>query len=439
MANIRGDKTRDLVEQALEVLLRLSHRAAVGADPETGDGAGIMLQLPHRFFKAEGLRLGFDMPRRRRYGIGQVFLPPDPGQRAACERILEDAVTAEGQRAIGWRDVPVDPMFVGPQAREVMPVFRQLYVRLRRVPPSAYERTLYVIRKLAENQVRAQGVDPEGYFHVASLSSETIVYKGLLLPRQLPHFYPDLQAPNMVSAIAVVHSRFSTNTFPTWDLAQPFRYIAHNGEINTLRGNANWMQARRSQLQSAKFHGGLERLFPIIVPGKSDSAQFDNMAELLTLAGRTLPHSMMMMIPEAWEGNPQMPSERRDFYCYSGSLMEPWDGPAAIVFSDGFLVGATLDRNGLRPARYLITTDDRVILASETGVVDVPPERIRKKGRLQPGKMFVVDTVEGRIVDDDELKHDIAGRFPYGKWLAKNVFDLKDLEPAPQPARLAGE
>jgi glutamate synthase (NADPH) large chain len=442
VANIRGEKSRDLVEQALEVLRRLSHRAAVGADPETGDGAGILLQLPHRFFKAEGLRLGFEMPQRRRYGVGQVFLPPDRDQRAACERILEETVEREGQRVIGWRDVPIDKTHVGQQAREVMPVFRQLYVRLRRVPPSAYERTLYVIRKLAENQVRDRGVDPHGYFHVASLSSETIVYKGLLLPRQLPQFFLDLQAPNMVSAIAVVHSRFSTNTFPTWDLAQPFRYIAHNGEINTLRGNANWMQARRSQLQSAKFHGGLDRLFPIIVPGKSDSAQFDNMAELLTLGGRTLPHSMMMMIPEAWEGNVAMPEERRDFYRYSGSLMEPWDGPAAIVFSDGFLVGATLDRNGLRPARYTITTDDRVILASEVGVVDVPPERIRKKGRLQPGKMFVVDTVEGRIVDDDELKRDISGRFPYGKWLAKNVFDLQELAAASAPIEvpsLSGE
>lgn len=426
VANIRGDKTRDLVEQALEVLRRLSHRAAVGADPETGDGAGILLQLPHRFFKAEGLRLGFDMPQRRRYAVAQVFLPRDAEQRAACEQIFEDVVREEGQRIIGWRDVPTDPSKVGEQAREVMPVFRQLYVRLRRVPPSAYERTLYVIRKLTENRVRDRGIDPLGYFHVASFSSETIVYKGLLLPRQLPGFFLDLQAPNMVSAIAVVHSRFSTNTFPTWDLAQPFRYIAHNGEINTLRGNANWMQARRSQLQSAKFHGGLDRLFPIIVPGKSDSAQFDNMAELLTLGGRTLPHSMMMMIPEAWEGNPAMPEERRDFYRYAGSLMEPWDGPAAIVFSDGFLVGATLDRNGLRPARYTITTDDRVILASEVGVADIPPEKVRKKGRLQPGKMFVVDTVEGRIVDDDEIKRDIAGRFPYGKWLGKNVFDLED-------------
>jgi len=439
VAHIKGEKSREIVEEALEVLRRLSHRAACGADPETGDGAGILLQLPHRFFKAEGLRLGFDMPRRRRYGIGQVFLPPDRTQRAACERILEECVAAEGQRVLGWRDVPIDNAHVGRVAREVQPVFRQIYVKLRRVPPSAYERTLYVIRKLAENRIREEGVDPKGYFHVASLSTETIVYKGLLLPRQLPQFFLDLQAPNMVSAIGVVHSRFSTNTFPTWDLAQPFRFIAHNGEINTLRGNANWMQARKSQLQSAKFHGGLGRLFPIIVPGKSDSAQFDNMVELITLGGRNLPHAMMMMIPEAWEGNPAMDPERKNFYRYASSLMEPWDGPAAIVFSDGYVVGATLDRNGLRPARYLVTTDDRVILASETGVIDVPPERIRKKGRLTPGKMFLVDTVEGKIVSDDELKRDIATRFPYGKWLEKNVFDMKDFDAAGDPEPIAGE
>ncbi len=431
VAHVKGEKSRSIVEDALEVLRRLAHRAACGADPETGDGAGILLQIPHRFFKAEGLRLGFDMPRRRRYGIGQCFLPADPRARAECERILEEVIVEEGQRVMGWRDVPLDVRHVGPTARAVMPVFRQIYVRMRRVPPSAYERTLYVIRKLAENRIRERGVDPGGDFHVASLSTETIVYKGLLLPAQLPRFYTDLAAEDFVSAIAVVHSRFSTNTFPTWDLAQPFRFIAHNGEINTLRGNVGWIDARRSQLKSAKFHGGLERLAPIIVPGKSDSAQFDNLLELLNLGGRSLPHSMMMMIPEAWEGNNTMPAERRDFYRYNASLVEPWDGPAAIVFTDGFLVGATLDRNGLRPARWIQTVDDRVVLASETGVFDVPADRIAAKGRLQPGRMFVVDTVEGRIVADDELKRDVAGRFPYGKWLDKNVFDLHELEPAP--------
>ncbi len=472
VADIKGNRSRSIIDDGLEILRRLSHRAACGADPETGDGAGILIQLPDRFFRAEVARLGFELSTGRRFAVGQVFLPPDPFQRVACEQVLEDVIKEEGQRVLGWRDVPVDIAHVGTVAAGVMPTFRQIFVRMRRVPPSAWERTLYVIRKLAENRIRERGADPHGYFHIASLSTETIVYKGLLLPRQLPKFFPDLRAPEMVSAIAVVHSRFSTNTFPTWDLAQPFRYIAHNGEINTVRGNGNWMQARRSQLKSAKFHGGLERLFPIIVPGKSDSAQFDNMVELLTLGGRTLPHSMMMMIPEAWEnhqaartpagtpsstgatatGMPAAPGhsgerserselsdDRKSFYRYASSLVEPWDGPAAIVFTDGQLVGATLDRNGLRPARWTITTEGKVILASETGVIDVPPERVQAKGRLQPGMMFVVDTSEGRIVDDAELKRDVAGRFPYRKWLDKNVFEPSELAPVPAPPRIGGE
>ncbi|NVB84491.1 MAG: glutamate synthase large subunit [Kofleriaceae bacterium] len=439
VAHIKGERSRAIVDQGLEVLRRLSHRAACGADPDTGDGAGILMQLPEKFFRAEGARLGFDLPANRRFGIGNIFLPQDPTLRAACEGLLEAAVRDEGQEVIGWRDVPVDLRHAGRVARDVLPVFRQIYIRMRRVPPSAWERTLYVIRKLAENRIRERQADPTGTFHVASLSTETVVYKGLLLPAQLPNFFVDLQSPDMASAIAVVHSRFSTNTFPTWDLAQPFRYIAHNGEINTLRGNTNWMQARKSQLKSAKFSGGLERLWPIIVPGKSDSAQFDNMVELLTLGGRTLPHSMMMMIPEAWEGNAAMDDERKSFYRYASSLVEPWDGPAAIVFSDGQLVGATLDRNGLRPARWTITTDDRVILASETGVIDVPPEMVKQKGRLTPGMMFVVDTSEGRIVDDAELKRDVAGRFPYRKWLDKNVYEMHELDEAIPPPPIEGD
>ncbi len=439
VAHIRGDKSRDIVNQGLEVLQRLSHRAACGADPETGDGAGILLQLPHRFFKAKGNQLGFDLPRRRRYGIGMLFLPRDDSARAACEQIVEEMVEQEGQRVLGWRDVPIDPTYSGRTARAVQPVIRQVYVRLRRVPPSAFERKLYVIRKLAEGCIRERGVDPAGEFHVCSLSSETIVYKGLLLPDQLPRFYPDLQAPDMVSAIALVHSRFSTNTFPTWDLAQPFRFMCHNGEINTLRGNRNWMMARTSQLQSAKFGGPLDRLLPIIVPGRSDSAQFDNMLELLHLGGRSLAHSIMMMIPEAWEANTDMPQELRDFYQYKEALMEPWDGPAAIAFTDGQIVGATLDRNGLRPARYLVTDDDRIVLASETGVLDIPPHRIRYKGRLQPGKMLLVDTSEGVIVDDGEAKRDLVGRWPYGKWLKKNVFKASRFPDAAAPPRYTGE
>ncbi|MEO8552107.1 MAG: glutamate synthase central domain-containing protein, partial [Kofleriaceae bacterium] len=438
VADLAGVRSRRIVDDGLEILRRLSHRAATGADPDTGDGAGISLQLPEKFLRAEAERLGFDLPPNRRFAVGNVFLPPDPAMRAACEQLIEGAIHEEGQRVIGWRDVPIDSSVAGYVARDVMPVFRQVFVRMRRVPPSAWERTLFVIRKLAENRVRERGADPIGYFHIASLSTETIIYKGLLLPGRLGQFFLDLQRPDLESAVAVVHSRFSTNTFPTWDLAQPFRYIAHNGEINTLRGNANWMQARRSQLHSAKFHGGLERLMPIIVPGKSDSAQFDNMVELLTLGGRTLPHAMMMMIPEAWESG-TLDDDRTSFYRYATSLVEPWDGPAAIVFFDGQLVGATLDRNGLRPARWTQTTDGRVILASEAGVIEVPPDQVVAKGRLTPGMMFVVDLAEGRIVDDAELKRDVASRFPYRKWLDKNVFELAELDDAVPPSSIAGD
>ena len=427
VAHIQGHKSRDIVEQALEVLSRLSHRAATGSDPETGDGAGILCQIPHRFFKREGLRLGFDMPRRRGYGVGMVFLPSDPAARAACEAVFEEVVREEGQRLVGWRDVPIEPRQVGRIAGAVLPAIRQVYVGRRRLVPTAFERKLYVIRKLAENRIRESGVDPDGRFHVASLSAETIVYKGLLLPTRLRSFYLDLDDPDFVSAIAVVHSRFSTNTFPTWDLAQPFRYIAHNGEINTVQGNRNWMNARKSLLESGKFGGRLDRLFPIIVPGKSDSAQFDNMLELLHLGGRTLPHAMMMMIPEAYGAETGIDRERADFYRYASTLMEPWDGPAAIVFSDGHLVGATLDRNGLRPARYVVTSDDRVVLASEAGVIDIPPHLVREKGRLRPGRMFLVDTVEGKILADEEVKREVASRFPYGRWLRDNTFELDEI------------
>src|SRR3569833_1367652 len=438
VADLAGQRSRRIVDDGLEILRRLSHRAACGADPDTGDGAGISLQLPEQFFRIEAERLGLELPANRRFAVGNVFLPPDPALREACDQLIEGAIHDEGQRVIGWRDVPSDPSVTGPVARDVMPVLRQVFVRMRRVPPSAWERTLFVIRKLAENRVRERGADPIGYFHIASLSTETIVYKGLLLPGRLAGFFPDLQRPEMESAVAVVHSRFSTNTFPTWDLAQPFRYIAHNGEINTLRSNGNWMQTRHNQLHSTKNHNKLERLMPIIVPGKSDSAQFDNMVELLTLGGRTLPHAMMMMIPEAWEkGN--LDDDRTSFYRYAASLVEPWDGPAAIVFFDGQIVGATLDRNGLRPARWTQTTDGRVILASEAGVIDVPIEQVKAKGRLTPGMMFVVDTAEGRNDDNTEHKRDDANRFPYRKWLDKNVFELAEMDDAVPPPTVTGE
>ncbi len=439
VANLEGQKSRKIIKSALEVLHRLSHRAGAGADPETGDGAGILIQIPHRFFKSEGLRLGLDMPRRRRYGLGMIFLPQDPEQRKACETICEEVVAEEGQRVLGWRDVPVDSSQCGTAARTTEPFCRQIYVARRRLVPSAFERKLYVIRKRIENRIRECEVDSQGIFHITSFSAETIVYKGLLLPSQLDTYYLDLQERELVSAIAIVHSRFSTNTFPTWDLAQPFHHIAHNGEINTLRGNRNWMSARRSLLESAKFFGPLDRLFPIIVPGRSDSAQFDNMVELLHLGGRSLPHAMMMMIPEAWEHDAHMDPARRAFYEYSSRLMEPWDGPAAVAFTDGKLVGATLDRNGLRPARYVITKDNLVILASEVGVVDIPPAQVLRKGRLRPGHMFVVDTVEGRILVDDDIKSEICRRYPYSRWLKTNAMRLRDFPAAPEPKPISGE
>ena len=439
VAHLAGEKSRALVDDALSLLLRLAHRGAVGADPDSGDGAGILLQLPHRFFKREGLRLGIEMPRRRRYAVGQLFLPKDADARAAAERVFETVVAEEGQRVLGWRDVPVDERHLGEQARATVPVMRQVYVARRRLVPAAFERKLYVIRKRVENRVRDELHGYGDQFHVASLSAETIVYKGMLLPRQLMPYYSDLADPDMVSALAVVHSRFSTNTAPTWDRAQPMRLLAHNGEINTLRGNVNWTRARKSLLKSAKLDGGLERLWPILVPGTSDSAHFDAMLELLVLAGRSLPHAMMMMIPEAYEHDPEIDDERRAFYEYAGALMEPWDGPAAMCFTDGSLLGATLDRNGLRPARWCLTDEGRVILASEAGALDVPAQRVLKKGRLQPGRMLLCDLEEGRLLEDAEVKREVAQRFPYRRWLTQQRYTFDELPRAPRPAPLAGD
>jgi len=440
IAHIGGRKDRGIVTDALQLLCRMTHRGATGCDPLTGDGAGLLVQVPNRFFQRRCREeMGMDLPGKRRYGIGQVFLPRDPEQRAKCEAVIEEVVAGEGQRMVGWRDVPVDPSGIGPTAREAMPVIRQVFVARRRCVPTAFNRKLFVIRKLAEKRVREEGLDPDALFHICSLSTETIVYKGMLTPAQLPEFYEDLKQDDFVSAIALVHSRFSTNTLPTWDRAQPLRFMCHNGEINTLRGNRNWTRARAAQLMSAKFSGGLQRLQPIIVDSGSDSAQFDNMLELLHLGGRTLPHSLMMMIPEAWENDEQMDEDRRAFYDYSASLMEPWDGPAAICFSDGLMIGATLDRNGLRPARYLVTDDDRVVLSSEMGVVDVPAAEVVKKGRLKPGRMLLVDTVEKRILDDAEVKDDIVSRFPYKRWLDKNEVDFSQLSLAEPKPRVTSE
>src|SRR6195256_6751212 len=363
-----------------------------------------------------------------------TFLPVEKHQRLQCEGILERIIREEGMTVLGWRDTPTYASAIGRVARASRPYIQQIFVgRAPAMDEDAFERKLYGVRRRAENEIGRSGIEDAETFYIPSLSCRTIVYKGLLLASQITNFYHDLSDPEVTSALCLVHQRFSTNTFPSWQRAHPYRYVAHNGEINTLRGNVNWMHARQSLLSSPLFGDDLKKLFPIIAPDGSDSANFDNAVELLLQAGRTLPHVMAMLIPEAWAGNPHMKAAQRAFYEYHASLMEPWDGPAAIAFTDGRVIGATLDRNGLRPGRYVVTHDDLVIMASEAGVLDVPPEQIKRKGRLQPGKMFLVDTVEGRIVSDKEVKQQLASRQPYGEWLKENQITLDHL---PEPVRV---
>src|SRR6266403_4809222 len=433
VVDIKGRKSHAIVSQALQVLINLLHRGACGCEVNTGDGAGILVQMPDRFLRKHADRLGFDLPAPGEYGAGLVFLPRDPGQREAVERLFEQTVTAEGQRVLGWRDVPTDDRLLGATAVAVEPVFRQIFIgrgpALAGLPDAhaRFERTLYVIRKRVENAVDRLDLSERKFFYIPSLSSNTLIYKGMLIADQLEAMYPDLADPDLESALALVHQRFSTNTFPSWPLAHPYRYIAHNGEINTLRGNVNWMNARQSVLRSPLFGDDLKRLSPIIAPNGSDSANFDNAVELLLQAGRSLPHVMSILIPEAWAGNPHMKAEKRAYYEYHASLMEPWDGPAAIAFTDGRVVGAALDRHGLRPARYIVTDDDHLIMASEAGVLPVPEEKITRKWRLQPGKMLLIDLEQGRIVDDDEIKRKLAAEHPYAGWLEATQFKLHEL------------
>jgi glutamate synthase (NADPH) large chain len=434
VASIRGQKSHAIIQQGIQVLISLTHRGACGCDPETGDGAGVLIQIPHKFFARECSTLGFELPAPGAYAVGMTFLPVERHQRLQCEGILERIVREEGLEVLGWRDTPVDGSAVGRVARVSQPYIQQIFVGSPAgLNDDAFERKLYVVRKRAEAEVAGSEMEDGGMFYVPSLSARTIVYKGLLLAPQIANFYTELSDPDVASALCLVHQRFSTNTFPSWQLAHPYRYIAHNGEINTLKGNVNWMNARQSVLQSDLFGEDLQKVYPTIAPGGSDSASFDNAVELLFQAGRSLPHVMAMLIPEAWAGNPHMKAEKRAFYEYHASLMEPWDGPAAIAFTDGRVVGATLDRNGLRPGRYVVTHDDLVVMASETGVLDIAPERIKTKGRLQPGKMFLVDTVEGRIVSDKEIKKRLASRQPYGEWLKENQITLNHL---PEPVRV---
>ena len=437
VAHIKGVKSHGIVQNGLRILENLYHRGAQGCDPCTGDGAGILLQIPHEFFVRVCGSQGMKLPEAGGYGVGMVYLPQREKSRRQCEALMEAIVQEEGQEFLGWRDVPAKEEKIGVQARSTLPVIRQFFIARDLLNGAQFERKLYVIRKCMARAIRESAIEGREHVYFSSLSCNTIVYKGMLLPEQVAEFYPDLTDPTFVSALALVHSRFSTNTFPTWSLAHPYRFTVHNGEINTLKGNVNWMRARQGRLASELFGEDLKKLFPITDDEtQSDSACLDNAIEFLVMAGRPLPHVMMMLIPEPWVGNPQMDLDRRGFYEYHAAMMEPWDGPAAVCFTDGKLIGATLDRNGLRPCRYQVTTDDLVVLASEAGVLPTEPKNIRLKGRLQPGRMFLVDTVQGRIIDDEEIKAEIVKRKPYRQWLIQHRVLLDELpEPfnVPQP------
>jgi glutamate synthase (NADPH) large chain len=430
VAHIKGQKSHAIVEQGLLILKNLTHRGAVGADPKASDGAGVLIQIPDAFFREEMAREGIELPDPGEYGVGMVFLPREPASRYACEREIERAIWAEGQVLLGWRDVPVDSSVLGESVKPIEPVIRQVFIGRGAgvTVTDALERKLYIIRKSSGHKIQSLKLAHGKAFYVPSMSARTLVYKGMLLAESLADYFVDLKDPRVTSALALAHQRFSTNTFPTWDLAHPFRMIAHNGEINTVRGNVNWIRARQAAISSPVLGEDLAKIWPLIYDGQSDSASFDNALELLVMGGYSLAHAMTLLIPEAWEGHTLMDASRRAFYEYHAAMMEPWDGPAAVAFTDGRQIGATLDRNGLRPARYLVTSDDLVIMASETGVLPIPEEKIVKKWRLQPGKMFLIDTEAGRIIDDAELKYSLSSSKPYREWIERIRIRLDDLE-----------
>ncbi len=435
VVDIQGRPSHQILSNALDVLNNLRHRGACGCEVNTGDGAGILLQVPHRFLKKAAAREGIALPPDQEYGVGTIYLPPNPAERKKCEKIFEDVVRTEGQKFLGWRTVPTDNALLGNTAKAGEPVVRQAFIaRNAKIKDAeAFERKLFVIRKRASQAIRYAGVPGGSYFYATGLSCKTLIYKGMLMSEQVGAFYPDLADDDVETALALVHSRFSTNTFPSWERAHPYRYVAHNGEINTLRGNVNWMNARQALCESDLFGDDLRKLLPIIRPDGSDSAMFDNCLEFLVLTGRSLPHAMMMMIPEPWSNHETMPAEKKAFYEYHSCLMEPWDGPASIAFTDGIQIGAVLDRNGLRPSRYYVTRDDMVVMASEVGVLNIPPDKVLQKGRLQPGRMFLIDTKEKRIIADEEIKGKIILEHPYEVWIRENMVDLDDL---PEPAQI---
>jgi glutamate synthase (NADPH/NADH) large chain len=422
VAQIRGIKSHDIINRGLEVLENMSHRGAESADNVTGDGAGILLQLPHSFFLAKGIKV----PEEGKYGAGLVFLPQAEKDRAQCEKILIDSLVSEGLDVFDFRDVKVDNSVLGEISKSSEPFMRQIFVS-GNFEQDELERKLYVARKQAENQVYNSAIKSKAAFYLPSLSSKVMIYKGLFTSHQLRQYFNDLRDPKLESAIALIHSRFSTNTFPTWDLAQPFRFLGHNGEINTIKGNRMWMGARESLMRTGVLGEELKKIFPVIEPDKSDSASLDNVLEFLVLTGKSLPHALSMLIPESWNEKNPIPESLKAFYEYHSTIMEPWDGPASIVFSDGRFIGGTLDRNGLRPSRYIITKDDMIVMGSEVGVQVFAPEQIKEKGRLQPGKILLVDTKFGIIVPDDEVKRQLTERNPYSNWLKENRIDLGDI------------
>ncbi len=424
VARLDNKPTHEVVTRAITALENLEHRGASGADPRTGDGAGILMQMPDELLRA---LCEFELPPPGHYGVMMCFLPTEEDERRPLEEMLERTVREEGQELLGWRDVPVCPEETGEVAAACRPVIRQLFIEAgpaHAANQDAFERKLYVIRRIVELEANHPGL------YIASSSSRTINYKGMLISYQLAAFYSDLRDERCKSALALVHSRFSTNTFPSWELAHPYRVICHNGEINTVMGNVNWMRARESELSSELFGADLQKILPVVGPGNSDSATFDNVLELLMLAGRTLPHAAMMMIPEAYRNRDDLPEHLKGFYAFHSCLMEPWDGPASVAFTDGRVVGATLDRNGLRPGRWVETTDGHVVLGSESGLLDIPPAEVKRLGRLQPGKLFLVDLERGRIVEDEEVKREVATAQPYGEWYARNAVPFKDLPPS---------
>ena len=434
VCDLHGRKSHDIISKGLEILVNLTHRGAVGADPLVGDGAGILVQIPHRFFAEECAAIGFDLPEPGHYGVGHFYMSRDPEALKACQEVIEEVIAEEGQVLLGWRDVPVDNSGLS-KAPEIVanePVHRQLFVGRGEniADDDEFERRLYVLRKSASNRMIERLGDDYDRAYPASFSCRTIVYKGMFLANQVGPYYKDLMDERFVSALALVHQRFSTNTFPSWKLAHPYRMVAHNGEINTLRGNVNWMAARQASVESELFGDDIHKLWPISYEGQSDTACFDNALEFLIQGGYSMAHAAMMLVPEAWAGNPLMDEERRTFYEYHAALMEPWDGPAAVAFTDGRQIGATLDRNGLRPARYFVTDDGLVVMASEMGVLPVSEDKIVEKWRLQPGKMLLIDLEEGRIISDEEIKATLATRHPYAEWLGRTQIVLEEMETA---------